>query len=305
MDYILRILSALSGCVLIYVLVMWQVMRKDNPLLKVNKGTHVINLGSTYAYYDIDYNGFEVGGVNLANYPQYLDYDEILLKKCVNKLTGGAKIILTFPNFVFAGYGTDPVRRRYYEVLLPWEMKKFSLKALLSFIMKAAAEPFTHEYEKDRNKWKGYTATDSEKYGYALKRIRDWENPDGTVQIPSVKGAEITSEHLARIETNKDRVLRMIELCANHGMEVFLLLFPSSEIMKKEIAEECLEVYLRKPLASVLEQAQKLGYRVKLLDYSEDYALSDLSLYMNGDCFNQRGRRLFTELMLKDIGLLQ
>lgn len=280
-------------------------MRKDNPVLKVNQDTQVVNLGSTYAYYDIEYKGFGIYGVNLANFPQYLDYDKIILEKVTKKLKKGTKVILTFPDFVFAGIGTNPDRRQYYEVLAAWEMKCFSVKSLIFYMAKAAIEPFTHSYQRERDKWKGYVATDKEKYGYALKRIHEWEDPNGQVQIPNVKKADITWKHLERIEENKRIVMEMLVHCVKNELEPYFLVFPISDIMKSEIADECLEVYLREPLNAVLEDAKRAGYNVRLLDYSEDEDLSDMRLYMNGDCFNAEGRHKFTGIVLKDIGLMK
>lgn len=290
---------------ILYIVFAWFWSRRNNPLLAVNKNTQIVNFGSTYAYYDIDYSSFDVGGVNLANFPQYLDYDFIMCKKVINKLPKSAKIIFTFPNFVFAGTGTDPKRRQYYEVLKPSEMKSFKFRNLFYYIYRASIEPFTHYYFKRENKWKGYVASYEEKYEYALKRIRDWENPDGQVQIPSVKRPLITDKHLERISVNKKIVIEMVKWCSHYDFEPYLLLFPASDVMRTEISEECLEEYLYKPLREIIEDLRELGFDIKVLDYSQNKELSNMNLYMNGDCFNEEGRRKFTEMILRDVGLIK
>lgn len=295
--------TAVMLSLLLFFTVSWHNSRKDNAILKVKKTTRIINLGSTWAYYDIDYNGSGVSGVNLANCPQFLDYDLIILKKVISKLDEGTIILITLADFVFAGKNTDSDRRQYYEVLNRKEIGNYSVRKLFKYVFLAATEPFTHYYQKKRDKWKGYVASDEDKLLFAQRRISDWENPNGYVRIPSVKKGDVTDEHKERIKQNIEIVMNIISVCHNHSMKPYILILPQSAIMRKEISDECLEVYLRAPISRIVQESAFRNWDLGILDYSTNEELSDMKLYMNGDCFNNEGRKVFTDVVLTDVGL--
>lgn len=276
-----------------YLFVTWKIQCRYNRLLNVQNQIDIMNTGSTYGYYDFDYSNLKVKGGNLANVPQYLDYDFILLKKYIHKVKIGGKVLIVLPYFVFAGGNTNDDKKVYYEALYPWEMKQFKIKRLLRFIWKAAKEPFTNTYKKEQDKWKGHVASFSEKEEHAKKRIHDWEK---TLKIPDVKSDEITEELLKRIEDNKKIVLSMISLCIREKREPVLLIPPTSEIMQKLVSKRCLKRYLRDPIEEII---QKTG--IQCLDYMDQDEFGSVDLYLNSDCLNEKGRKLFTASVVEKL----
>lgn len=277
----------------IYVLIAWRCQCRDNRLLHIPAQADVINLGSTYAYYDFDYGDLAVKGGNLANIPQYLDYDLLLLKKYIHKVKKGGKVLIVLPNFVFAGGGTDDDKKAYYEALKPWEMKNFKINHMLKYIWNAVKEPLTHTCRNNELKWKGYVADLAEKKEHAERRVRDWESKLG---IPSVCSDYITEELQGRMEKNKNLVLEMITLCRLHSIEPVLIIPPTSGIMHEKVAEACINKYLKLPVYDI---AERTG--VKILDYMEEEEFLTHDLYMNSDCLNEKGRKIFTKRLLEDL----
>lgn len=278
-----------------YLMFTWQAQKKFNRCAEIKPGAEIINFGSTYAYYDLDYEDTGVEGCNLANVPQYFDMDFKLLKKYAGKIRKDAKCLFVLPDFVFAGTKTKADRKIYYEIFHFWELPNFNIKFFLQLIMRAATEPFTHHYENIRNKWKGYVASPEEKKNHAAKRVLDWEKNIG---IPSVKSDEITPELSRRIEENKILLTNMIKYCRENKLHPVLLIPPVSGIMKKSVSDKCLEKYLFNPAEEI---SDRLG--VRLLNYYFSVEFENIDYYLNSDCMNECGRKIFTRRVLQDLNL--
>lgn len=281
--------------VIIYIAVTWYIQRKKNHLVQVKQSADIVNLGSTYAYYDFDYKNLKLEGYNLANVPQYFDVDKILLKKYISRIGEGAKILFCVPDFVFAANETNMRKKVYYEALYPWEIKKYDVRFFIELLWKAAIEPVTHCYQKEEKKWEGYVSSVEEKEQHLKRRVYDWENNLG---IPSVKSDEITDRLRNNIVNNEKLLIEMIQHCKNKGIEPVLVVPPVSGMMKKAVSEECLKVYLYDPLSMV-----KKHTGVKVLCYQKTDEFDDLALYLNSDCLNEEGRRLFTKKLIEDLVL--
>ena len=205
----------------------------------------------------------------------------------------GGKILFVLPHFVFLGKKTKSETKIYYEIFNIWELSHFDIVYFLRLVIRAAAEPFTHHYENLRNKWKGHVASSEEKKAHAKRRINDWEKKIG---IPSVKSAEISPELSQHIIENKTLLLNMIEYCRENNLIPVLLIPPVSSIMKEKVADNCLKKYLFEPSEDI---ATKTG--VLLLNYYISEEFENIDLYLNSDCLNERGRKIFTERVLQDL----
>lgn len=276
-----------------YFTVTWKIQCRKNKLLNLPKKLDIINLGSTYAYYDFSYEGTGLAGGNLANVAQYLDMDLLLLQKYIKRLKENGKVLIVLPEFVFASDTGNYNRKVYYETLNFWKIKEFSIREWMKCVWKAAKEPFTHEYQLAEERWKGHVASKEEKERHVKGRISDWK---GKLGIPDTRTGEITDELCNRIKDNKRRVSDLIELCREKKAEPVLVIPPVSEIMHREVTDECLEVYLKTP---VWEIAKEKGIRV--YDYRKREELCDEAFYLNSDCLNEQGKRFFMKLLLQDI----
>lgn len=277
----------------IYIEITWNIAKKNTKRHIVKNKIDLINIGSTYAYYGLNYDDQKIRGVNLANVPQYLNYDYILLKKYIKYMKKDGKVLITLPVFVFASKNKVKNQVVYYEMLLPWEIYNYNFREHLFYIYKAACEPITHQNKKRKEKWLGYVASINEKEEHADRRINDWENVIG---IPSVKNGEITEELKKNIACNIDYVLKIIELCRKENVEPVILLFPQSSIMRKKVSLECLETYLFNPTKKIIKMTG-----VRLIDCTKLDEFADMELYMNSDCFNEVGRKKFTNYVIKQL----
>lgn len=278
-----------------YIEISWIIFRKQSKFHHVPLDLELINLGSTYAYYGLEYSEKKIKAFNMALIPQYLYYDNEMLHKYSKNLKSGAFVLMVLPNFVFCvdgekvGYQND----EYYLFLKPWEIAEFQMKKYIKIRWKAIWEPIFHEKKKRNQKWTGYVATTEEKKGHASRRIADWEKNIG---IRNTENFEITKELQDRIEKNILLVVEMIAFCEEIDLNPVLVLMPTSDIMQDLLQKNLLNKCLFTPVRKILEET-----KVTILDYSEDMEFSDEGLYLNSDCLNEQGRILFTEKVLRDL----
>lgn len=279
--------------VILYFIVTWSIQSRKNRLLHLPNQLDLINLGSTYAFYDFSYQNLEIIGANLANIAQYLEMDFIILRKFIRRIKKHGKVLIVLPDFVFATGKSSYNRNVYFEALRFWEIPGFSIRMWLVSVWKAAKEPFTHAYHLAEHRWDGYIATKEEKEIHAQKRVEDWERKLG---IPNVLTTEITDTLIRNIATNINIVCDMIDLCRQNEVEPVLIIPPVSEIMHKLVSDQCLEVYLRTPIREIIEKKQ-----IRMYDYMTREELSHTEFYLNSDCLNADGQKIFMRLILQDI----
>lgn len=278
---------------IVYLVAAWRWQCRRNPMCHVPQELDMINLGSTYAFYDFAYTDTEKSGANLANVPQYLDMDYLLLQKYIDHLKKGGKVLIVLPSFVFASLGGEYNRKVYYEALHRREIKNFDKKRYWKCVWKAAKEPFFHEYKKQKERWKGHVASIAEKQKHADGRIADWE---GKLGVVSVRTGEITETLRGCIRQNQKIVKDMIAFCREHEAEPVLILPPTSEIMNQKVADTCIEAYLKEPVLQIVKDTD-----VRMFDYLRQENLQSEKLYLNSDCLNAEGQKVFMEQLMKDI----
>ena len=261
----------------------------------------VVNLGSTYAFYDFIYDGLSIRGVNLASRPQYLDVDLMLVKKYGNKMNG-AKVIVVLPDFVFAA-DAEKMSKQNNAVLLrfyPWEVKWFSVSGYVKAIyravkgkLKSAAKrilrPVLKKHISPSN------ASVAEKQRAAEARTESWENALG---IPSMNSGVVPPEIQRHIEENIQRLNEIIRLLKKAGAEPYIVVPPVSEILNGIVTEECMQKYLFEPIS---EREDKSVPVLNFL-YAPEYQNADM--YLNADCLNAESARLFTRELCRKIGLI-
>lgn len=287
----------LTIMLVLYYNIAWYIYRKKGRLNCIPQKCEVINLGSTYAYYGFDYDEAEMTAYNLAMVPQYLPYDYLLLQKYAGYLCKGAKVLILLPDFVFCvnRKQAEQQNEQYYMALKPREILGFQWKTYFHYRLQACREPFTHERKKREERWNGYVASLQEKEEHAVRRVHDWET---NFEISCVNRVDIPERLKENIEKNKEIVLQMIDFCIEKSFVPIIITMPKSELQKKYISKDCCEVYLEQPIQEILAER-----KVTYLNYTEAEEFTDIGLYMNSDCFNEKGRKLFTQTVLSELKL--
>ena len=126
----------------------------------------------------------------------------------------------------------------------------------------------------------------------ARKRCSSWCRQFG---LKDTVSDEIVPE-LEKIFIETRAVLtNMIQFCLDNGFKPVLVVTPVSQAMN-----ECLsDAFIQKVLSANINMANT--QKVPLLNYLRDERFQEISLYANNaDFLNARGRKLFTNVLLKD-----
>lgn len=289
------IIISILAFLIIWGIATWKIECRNNRLCRYKSegDFEIANLGSTYAYYDFDYHLVGLRGMNLANVPQYLDCDQIIFDNFKKCLTKGSKIVICLPDFVFCGKCTDMKRKVYYEALTHNKIQDYDFKFFIGLLLKSMTEPFTHKYRNNRNKWKGHKATHDEKVRHANGRINDWENGIG---IGDVSFGSLNPQLTDTIKINKKRVIDLINEAESESVVPVLIVPPVSDIIRARVSHECLDTYLYQPIREIQRETG-----ARLFDYMYDEKLGDEKLYLNSDCLNEDGKRIFMKKIIDDL----
>jgi hypothetical protein len=87
----------------------------------------------------------------------------------------------------------------------------------------------------------------------------------------------------------------MLALCLENKFRPIVINMPACHEESGEFSESVIEEFYNKNLrrANV--------YHVPVIDYFRDARFHDHSLYINADCFNDKGRRFFAKILIEDL----
>lgn len=257
----------------------------------------VINLGSTYAYYDFDYSCTQVRGVNLACLPQYLNMDLKFVKKYKEWLDGGKKVVIVLPNFVFAADALSMSRQNdvYYFKFLPRELEWFSVPGFASALWRQSVRRLKGGAKALLRRLLGRQPrkmTAVEKEAAADARIESWKRVLG---IPSMDDRNVPERIQALIEKNIRCLNEIVRTVREAGGAPYIVVPPVSEIMNRKVCRECMQAYLFAPIESREDKS------VPVFNYLYDKNYQSEELYRNADCLDRDGACRFTADVLARI----
>ena len=95
-----------------------------------------------------------------------------------------------------------------------------------------------------------------------------------------------------------DKFAEIIDFCKERDLRPILILPPITRVLRMMFSDKAVETYIY----SFIRRIQKRS-KVTLMDYLNDEELSDSSLYFDSLFMNARGRRIFSERVLAELGL--
>lgn len=257
----------------------------------------IINTGSLFAFFDIDYSYFDVGGVNLANAPQYLNYDLKYVEKYKRAINKGTKVVIVLPDFVFAA-GKKQFQTQndiYYKEFAPWQIEGFRFRKYISVYVHMITSKIKNILSKNVSGEISVPKSEEEKLSEIDNMLVAWKE---TFDIKSLLSGELSDEQIKNIKQNKNYLRRIIALVNKIGAEVFLVVPPCSKAMNDKISKDCMEAFLFSPIRECAAREH-----ATVLNYLYDERFENLDLYRNGFCLNHKGSKMFTEILINDVGL--
>lgn len=260
----------------------------------VPKNLEIVNTGSNHAYHGFNYGGIKC--FNFASGAQSLNYDYKILKQYSNNLNGGCKVLIVLAplSFGFVDYKNDSSNSRYYffmdkdKILNYSKLKKFLYVNIP--ILKSWKNFIRIFLRKKEIKSIINTPDNAEKE--ALLRINGWKKQFNLKNLLDKKSASYLKDEFENVKTI---LLDMIEFSLEHNWRPIIVIPPASVFLTKKISDEFMKEVLYDNIRFLKDK------RIPILDYWKDDRLNDYKLYINSDFLNEKGSKLFTEIVLEDI----
>ena len=267
----------------------------------------LINLGSSGAKWAFDYSELNIKAMNWAQMPQTLFEDFNLLRNYHSILKKGGIVLITIMPFTGLNKTTgfldaikylkldaqDPIQphnlfkaRLYAEY--PILIGKNAFKAFLRYVLKMEKTTY---YTQIANAKKIMSSEDLEKD--ALRWINGWKKQFNIVDFE----APLTAENQKGRDYRIKLMQTLIDFCLERGYKPVYVIPPVTNHLSKYYTEKFEEIYVYGFLKSV-------DRNILLLDYSKDESMKNDDLYFNSFFLNKRGRKLFTERVLSNLGLM-
>lgn len=260
----------------------------------VPENLEIVNTGSNHAYYGFNYGSRKC--FNFASGAQSLNYDYKILKQYSNNLNGGCKVLIVLAplSFGFVDYKNDSSNSRYYffmdkdKILNYSRLKKFLYVDMP--ILKSWKNFIRIFLRKKEIKSIINTPDNAEKE--ALLRINGWKKQFNLKNLLDKKSASYLKDEFENVKTI---LLDMIEFSLEHNWRPIMVIPPASVFLTKKISDEFMKEVLYDNIRFLKDK------QIPILDYWKDDRLNDYKLYINSDFLNEKGSKLFTEIVLEDI----
>lgn len=260
----------------------------------VPENLEIVNTGSNHAYYGFNYGSRKC--FNFASGAQSLNYDYKILKQYSNNLNGGCKVLIVLAplSFGFVDYKNDSSNSRYYFFMDKDKTLNYSrLKKFLYVdmpILKSWKNFIRIFLRKKEIKSIINTPDNAEKE--ALLRINGWKKQFNLKNLLDKKSASYLKDEFENVKTI---LLDMIEFSLEHNWRPIIVIPPASVFLTKKISDEFMKEVLYDNIRFLKDK------QIPILDYWKDDRLNDYKLYINSDFLNEKGSKLFTEIVLEDI----
>lgn len=260
----------------------------------VPENLEIVNTGSNHAYYGFNYGSRKC--FNFASGAQSLNYDYKILKQYSNNLNGGCKVLIVLAplSFGFVDYKNDSSNSRYYFFMDKDKILNYSrLKKILYVdmpILKSWKNFIRIFLRKKEIKFIINTPNNAE--NEALLRINGWKKQFNLKNLLDKKSASYLKDEFENVKTI---LLDMIEFSLEHNWRPIIVIPPASVFLTKKISDEFMKEVLYGNIRFLKDK------RIPILDYWKDDRLNDYKLYINSDFLNEKGSKLFTEIVLEDI----
>lgn len=268
----------------------------------------VVNLGSSGGKWAFDYTDTGIKGMNWAQQPQTLLEDFNLLRHYHSILRENGYVLITIMPFTGLNKSTglrDAMKylkietqgkaiqpymykeaQRYAE--FPILFGKPAIKALLKYLLGREAKPKTHPSTFDKN------LMNEEQLQQDAKRwMNGWKNQFSIDDFE----APLTEQNQHGRDYRINLMRELIDFCRERSYQPVYVIPPVTEYLAKEFTPKFRQIY-------IYDYLKQVDRDIPLLDYSDNKELMEKDLYFNSFFLNQRGAKLFTHRVLKDLGLL-
>ena len=267
----------------------------------------ICNLGSNSGKFAFSYEGTGLNGENWAVGPQTLSYDFRVLKNYSSYLKEGAIVLI--PLCPFSGcvkdYEDDSANHKYYSFLNPILILNYS-PSTRDKVMQFVNTPFQFSpLTAIKRLIKDVPATNDIMLSSNSMDVVSLDN-DANKYIDSWKrefaisdlDAPVSERTKQNISYNTNLLKEMISFCLERDLEPVIILPPTTKALSSKLSESFRESYIYPIVRNDYAQ------RVPFLNYFDDALFSDNDLFYNSVLLNAKGRKVFTAVVMKELGLI-
>ena len=268
----------------------------------------LVNLGSSSAKWAFDYEGQNIKAMNWAQQPQTLLEDFNLLRHYHSILRKNGYVLITIMPFTGVnketgiydaikylkletqGEAIEPVMiekaKRYAQY--PILFGRPAISALIRFVLRKEVHvDKTKNWNRSDN-----PMTEDELCADAKRWMSNWK---AQFSISSFE-EPLTDENQKGREIRIHLMRELVDFCIERNYTPVWVIPPTTKYLAKEFTPKFNQIYIY----DFLKQVER---DVKLLDYSKEESLMDKDLYFNAFFMNRKGAKVFTERVLKDLGI--
>lgn len=264
----------------------------------------IANVGSMSGTFAFDYEDSGIIGLNWSAGSESLSYNFRVLKNYFSFLKDGGTIIFTITPFGFClkDYADDKLNTKYYLYLDPKSIINYSrfkyffrikyplfswpIEAIKRLIKDVPADNLffltrnpmsSEEIEKDALRW-----------------INSWKKQ---FSIPELNGP-ISESNLDNIAYNTNLLKEMISFCLERNLQPVMVLPPTTKALASKFSGYFCESYIY----SIIRNSNT--HQIPFLNYLNDTRFADTELFVNSFFLNAKGRKIFTQTVLKDLKIV-
>lgn len=267
----------------------------------------VVAIGSASAKYAYDWSAIDVKGMNWGQVPQTLVNSFKLVKNFFSIVRKRGNFLITL--CPFSGLHSEPtaLETLKYLRLLDHELTcdmphlaraqrlaaypilfgKPAIKAGLNHLLKRERKVEDVRPTLDHN-----PMSEDELRRDAENWMRGWARQFGIADFEAPLTAENLESRKVRVKVLRD----LVDFCVERGYRPVYVIPPVERHLAEKFTKQFKEIYIYGYLKDVARD-------VPLLDYTNDPEWQSADLYFNSFFLNRRGRKLFTECVVKDVGL--
>lgn len=264
-------------------------------------GVDVCNLGSNSGKYAFDYGNTNLKGENWAMGPQTLSYDFRVLKNYFSYLKEGATVLI--PLCPFSGcikdFEEDEYNYKYYPFLHPILILNYS-QSIRDKVLRFVNKPFEESpikslfrIIKDLPRENNMVMDDRSIESNSLMFVNSWKQQFLITDLDF----PVSEKNRECITYNTNLLKEMISFCIERNLKPVIVIPPMTKILSSKFSETFRENYIY----SFIREANT--NQVVFLNYLDDERFMGSDLYFNSYFLNQKGRKLFTNQVLNDLGI--
>lgn len=268
--------------------------------------------GSTYCRYALDFRSAKADGYNLGYAAQFFYYTDLMVRRFVRNAKPGAVIFIICADLAYAKVGKGEsgyfdykkyiyfmdrkslgdeysVRRYITDVMFPLIFHPSYWGFILKFAVRSVLPRWILQRLKSIHRSEPHT--EEQMRQLAGERCDSWCRQFG---LKDVRSTDIPAHVCEAFIKSSAIVASTVQFCLDKGLRPVLVATPWSPVMNELVGRE----FMQKVYYDNIERSNP--YHVPFLDYTQDLRFQDYSLFKTADLLNERGRQIFTEILISD-----